>query len=79
MTEVIALLKSNGVTPLVDIAYQGFGDGLDEDAQATRAITAAFPEVLIAASCSKNFGLYRERTGSLTVVASTVQVMPFQT
>ena len=69
MQEVIALLVANGVTPLVDIAYQGFGDGLDDDAQATRAIAAAFPEVLIAASCSKNFGIYRERTGLLMAVS----------
>ena len=51
--------------PLVDLAYQGFGVGGDADAAATRQIAAAFPEVLIAASCSKNFGIYRERTGIL--------------
>lgn len=63
--QVIALLQRKGAVPLVDLAYQGFGDGLDEDAAATRKIAAAFPEVLIAASCSKNFGIYRERTGIL--------------
>ena len=62
---VIALLSAKGAIPLVDLAYQGFGDGLDADAAATRKIAAAFPEVLIAASCSKNFGIYRERTGIL--------------
>lgn len=62
---VIALLSAKGAIPLVDLAYQGFGDGLDPDAAATRKIAAAFPEVLIAASCSKNFGIYRERTGIL--------------
>lgn len=62
---VIALLAVKGAVPLVDLAYQGFGDGLDADAAATRKIAAAFPEVLIAASCSKNFGIYRERTGIL--------------
>lgn len=62
---VIALLQKKGAVPFVDLAYQGFGDGLDEDAAATRKIAAAFPEVLIAASCSKNFGIYRERTGIL--------------
>lgn len=61
--EVIALLQQRGALPLVDLAYQGFGDGLDADAAATRRIADAFPEVLIAASCSKNFGIYRERTG----------------
>ena len=67
--EVIAILKSTGATPMIDIAYQGFGDGLEEDAAATRAVTAAMPETIIAASCSKNFGIYRERTGMLMVVA----------
>lgn len=62
---VIALLQDRRAMPFVDLAYQGFGDGLDADAQATRRIFAAFPEVLIAASCSKNFGIYRERTGIL--------------
>ena len=56
--------------PFVDLAYQGFGDGLDADAEATRKIAAAFPEVLIAASCSKNFGIYRERTGILIALTN---------
>lgn len=63
--QVIALLSAKGAIPLVDLAYQGFGDGLEDDAAATRKIAAAFPETLIAASCSKNFGIYRERTGIL--------------
>ena len=50
---------------MVDIAYQGFGDGLEDDATATRKLVASLPEVLVAASCSKNFGVYRERTGVL--------------
>jgi len=62
---VIAVLQARGAVPLVDLAYQGFGDGLDADAAATRRIAAAFGECLIAASCSKNFGIYRERTGLL--------------
>ncbi len=69
LAEVIALLKGKGAVPLVDIAYQGFGDGLEADAVATRAIASAFDNVLIAASCSKNFGVYRERTGILMAVA----------
>lgn len=67
---VIALLKDRGAVPLVDLAYQGFGDGLDADAEATRKVAAAFPEVLIAASCSKNFGIYRERTGILIALTA---------
>ena len=68
--QVIALLRKKGAVPLVDLAYQGFGDGLDADAEATRKIASAFPEVLIAASCSKNFGIYRERTGILIALTS---------
>lgn len=67
---VIALLQETGAIPMIDIAYQGFGDGLDADAAATRKIAASVPECLIAASCSKNFGIYRERTGLLMAVAS---------
>ena len=63
--QVVELLAKRGAVPFVDLAYQGFGDGLDADAAATRLIAASFPEVLIAASCSKNFGIYRERTGVL--------------
>lgn len=69
--EVVALLEKTGATPLVDIAYQGFGDGLEEDAAATRLIVSSLPETLIAASCSKNFGIYRERTGLLMAVSDT--------
>ncbi|MDA9207549.1 aspartate/tyrosine/aromatic aminotransferase [Octadecabacter sp.] len=66
---VINLLKDKSATPFIDIAYQGFGDGLDKDAAATRKVAAAFDNVLIAASCSKNFGIYRERTGILMAIA----------
>ena len=68
--QVIALLAAKGAVPFVDLAYQGFGDGLEADAAATRKIATAFPEVLIAASCSKNFGIYRERTGVLIALTS---------
>lgn len=63
--EVAKLLLAKGAIPFIDLAYQGFGDGLEQDAAATRMIAQTFPEVLIAASCSKNFGIYRERTGIL--------------
>jgi aromatic-amino-acid transaminase len=66
--EVIALLAARGAVPFVDIAYQGFGDGLDSDAWATRAVASGSGECLIAVSCSKNFGIYRERTGLLMAV-----------
>lgn len=67
--QVCDLLAQRGAIPLVDLAYQGFGDGLEEDAAATRMIAERFPEVLIAASCSKNFGIYRERTGLLLALS----------
>lgn len=60
---VTDLLLARGAIPFVDIAYQGFGDGLDADAAGLRAMAARVPEMLIAASCSKNFGLYRDRVG----------------
>jgi aromatic-amino-acid transaminase len=66
---VIDLLNETGAVPMIDIAYQGFGDGLEEDAAATRMVVAGVPECLIAASCSKNFGIYRERTGLLMAIS----------
>jgi aromatic-amino-acid transaminase len=68
--EVIDLLNERGLIPMIDIAYQGFGDGLEEDAKGTRMVASGCPEVLIAASCSKNFGIYRERTGLLMAVSN---------
>jgi aromatic-amino-acid transaminase len=58
-------------TPFVDMAYQGFGDGLEEDAAGLRHMAAAVPELLLAVSCSKNFGLYRDRVGCAVAVAAT--------
>ncbi|MFB9221486.1 aromatic amino acid transaminase [Paracoccus cavernae] len=68
--EIAAVIAKTGATPMIDLAYQGFGDGLEEDAQGTRIIVESFPEVLIAASCSKNFGIYRERSGVLIAIAT---------
>ena len=65
---VVDLLNQTGAVPMVDIAYQGFGDGLEADAKATRLVASSCPETLIAASCSKNFGIYRERTGIMMAV-----------
>lgn len=62
-------LENTGVIPFIDIAYQGFGDGLEEDAYGVRLLAGRLPEVIIAASCSKNFGVYRERTGLLMAIA----------
>ncbi|MGQ9426732.1 amino acid aminotransferase [Gilvimarinus sp. F26214L] len=66
--EVSKLAQKNGFLPFVDLAYQGFGRGLDEDAFGVRLLVEEVPELVVASSCSKNFGLYRERTGSLSVV-----------
>ncbi|OWY12918.1 aromatic amino acid aminotransferase [Thioclava sp. F34-6] len=68
--KVADLLQETGAVPMIDLAYQGFGDGLEADAAGTRLIAERLPEVLIAASCSKNFGIYRERTGCLMVLGS---------
>ncbi|WP_293446760.1 amino acid aminotransferase [Planktotalea sp.] len=67
---VVDILNEVGAIPMIDIAYQGFGDGLEEDALATRLVASSVPECLIAASCSKNFGIYRERTGLLMAVSA---------
>lgn len=67
--EVVSLAKEHGWLPLIDLAYQGFGSGLDQDASAVRGFVDAGLEVVIAHSYSKNFGLYAERVGALTLVA----------
>lgn len=67
--EIADLLKSKGALPVVDFAYQGFGTGIEEDAAGVRFLSDAFEEMLICSSFSKNFGLYNERTGSLTLKA----------
>jgi aromatic-amino-acid transaminase len=67
--EIAALLATSPVLPIVDLAYQGLGAGLDEDAYGTRAVIAAVPEALVAYSCDKNFGLYRDRVGAFYIYA----------
>ncbi len=66
---VVDLINEKGLFAMIDIAYQGFGDGLDEDAAATRLVASSIKECLIAGSCSKNFGIYRERTGILMAIS----------
>lgn len=60
-----------GIVPFVDLAYQGFAEGLDEDAYGVRLMSERLPEVVVVSSCSKNFGLYRERIGSVSIVAES--------
>jgi aromatic-amino-acid transaminase len=65
--EVVRVVSERGLLPLIDIAYQGFGRGLDEDAFGVRLMLDACDEVIIAQSCDKNFSCYRDRVGSLFI------------
>ncbi|MEE4659661.1 MAG: aminotransferase class I/II-fold pyridoxal phosphate-dependent enzyme, partial [Halieaceae bacterium] len=69
--EVTALVAERGLLPFIDIAYQGMGAGLDEDAYGPRYMASELPEVLVAVSNSKNMGLYRERTGAMLFVGAS--------
>lgn len=64
------IAAERGFTPVIDIAYMGFERGIEEDCLAVRLFAKQCPEVIIASSCSKNFAMYRERVGALTVIAS---------
>jgi aromatic-amino-acid transaminase len=70
---VLEVIKARELLPLLDFAYQGFGAGLEQDAWAVRLFASELPELLITSSCSKNFGLYRERTGALIVCSSDAE------
>lgn len=72
---VAALAQKNGFTPFIDLAYQGLGDGLAEDSYGVRLLAETLPELIVVSSCSKNFGLYRERTGALTVIAENARAV----
>ena len=65
------LLMRKNLIPFIDLAYQGLGDGLEEDVKGIRKLLSSIPEALVACSYSKNFGLYRERTGGLHVISSS--------
>ena len=66
--QIAEIVADRGLLPLVDFAYQGFGDGLESDAAGLSALARPGCRMLVASSFSKNFGLYRERVGALTVV-----------
>lgn len=68
---VTELAEKNGFTPFIDLAYQGLGDGLAKDAYGVRLMAERLPELLVVSSCSKNFGLYRERTGALSLISAS--------
>ena len=72
--ELQKFLCNNQLVPLIDLAYQGFGDGLDEDAYGVRLLAKKCKEVILAASCSKNFGIYRERTGMLFTISENEKI-----
>ncbi|RKF20776.1 aspartate/tyrosine/aromatic aminotransferase [Altericroceibacterium spongiae] len=67
--EIAAALGNSELLPIIDLAYQGLGHGLEDDSYGLRAVLAKVPEALIAYSCDKNFGLYRDRVGALYVMA----------
>jgi aspartate aminotransferase len=69
--ELLPLVRRRSLLPFIDMAYQGLGRGVAEDAYGPRLFCAELPEVLVAVSCSKNFGLYRERTGALHVLSAS--------
>jgi aspartate/tyrosine/aromatic aminotransferase len=72
-SQIGELLRSRGVLPLVDFAYQGLADGIEVDAAGLRALVEHVDQLLISSSFSKNFGLYRERTGALTIIGTTAE------
>ncbi|MBX9605369.1 MAG: aspartate/tyrosine/aromatic aminotransferase [Gammaproteobacteria bacterium] len=74
--EAAKIMVERGLTPYIDLAYQGLGDGLEEDVAGLRIVADVCPEVIVASSYSKNFGLYRERVGALQVVTSDAARAP---
>ncbi|ABE58675.1 amino acid aminotransferase [Chromohalobacter israelensis] len=72
---VLEVVRERRLLPLVDFAYQGFGDGLDADAYGPRLLAENLDEVMITSSCSKNFGVYRERTGCMIMIARDSEQM----
>ena len=70
------LVVEKGMLPLIDLAYQGLGDGLRQDVAGLDRFAAIVPELLISVSCSKNFGLYNERTGAAIVISASADAKP---
>lgn len=68
------IIVERSLLPFVDIAYQGFAEGADEDAFGIRLLAERVPELMVSGSCSKNFGLYRDRVGSLSIKVANDQV-----
>ncbi len=72
--ELTNFMSKRDLVPFLDIAYQGFSEGIIEDSYAIRLMSEKLPEVLIASSCSKNFAMYRDRVGAITLVSSTAEL-----
>ena len=73
--EIADLVAAAQLLPILDLAYQGLGLGMEEDAYGVRRVLAQVPEALIAYSCDKNFGMYRDRVGALYVMAQDAETM----
>ncbi len=71
--QVADLAREVGFFPVVDMAYQGFGEGLEEDAAGLRLLADTVDEMILCSSCSKNFGLYRERIGACSVIGKSAE------
>lgn len=74
--EIAGLIAGKKLLPVLDLAYQGLGEGMEEDAYGVRRVLASVPEALIAYSCDKNFGLYRDRVGALYVMMADPAQLP---
>jgi len=74
--EIAGLIAAKKLLPVLDLAYQGLGQGMEEDAYGLRRVLAEVPEALIAYSCDKNFGLYRDRVGALYVMMGDAAQIP---
>ena len=72
--ELADFMAERDLVPFIDIAYQGFANGIDEDAYAVRHFCEKLPEVMIASSYSKNFAIYRDRAGAVTLVSATAEL-----
>ena len=73
--QIAEIAKDIGFMPLIDMAYQGFGTGLDEDAYGLRLLADSVNEMIVCSSCSKNFGLYRERIGACSLVGKSTLIV----
>ncbi|MFM9936539.1 MAG: aromatic amino acid transaminase [Novosphingobium sp.] len=73
--EIAPMVRDAGVMPLIDLAYQGLGDGMEADAYGLRTVLGAVPEALVAYSCDKNFGLYRDRVGAFYAVTGDTDAL----